>query len=120
MLKGWVWDSEIRGGALDSVSIYKLRKVDAPDSVCYYVRYSPLSDAGANITLNVGSVTGNGTKKYLNFTDTPPTESAAVVTSGEVSVMAQARAQYYFFQETSEAIIQTNLKYLPIYKKQTQ
>jgi hypothetical protein len=114
MLKGWVWDSEIRGGALDSVSIYKLRKVDAPDSVCYYVRYSPLSDAGHNITLNVGSVTGNGTKKYLNFTDTPPTESAAVVTSGEVSVVAQARAQYYFFQETgipTQPTINTQIRF---------
>lgn len=112
MLKGWRYDSAIQDTGV--TRIYKLRKIAAPDSVCYYVRYWPLDDAGQNVTLNVGSVTGNGTKKYLNFTDTPPTESAAVVSSGQVSAVAQARAQYYFFQETgtpTQPIISTQTRF---------
>lgn len=97
MLKGYRFDAVVRDAG--NVHIFKLRAINNPDSVCYYVRYWPLDDVGESVTLEVGEVVGNGTKKYLNFTDTPPTESAAVVSGGEVTAVAQARAQYFFFQE---------------------
>jgi hypothetical protein len=109
MMKGYKFDSAIRDTG--NVHVFKLRSINNPDSVCYYVRYWPLDDAGQNITINVGSVNGNGTKKYLNFTDTPPTESAAVVNNGEVSAVAQARAQYYFFEEATIQAPIYNIKY---------
>jgi hypothetical protein len=99
MLTDWAWDSEIRGDAMDTVRVYKLRHKLYVDSVCYYVRYWPLDDVGTPITVNVGSVDGAGTRRQIQFTDTAPTESYVAVNNGEFQTTARARSQYFFFKE---------------------